>query len=119
MWIGNDDGAPMHKVKGGSLPADVWRQIMIAAHEGKEPASLPEATMAETAGLPRDDPIARLVGSGDGKSPYPAAPIGNDFISRALDRGTLERGDLEAPKREPEIAESPSIVVQPPAAIRR
>lgn len=119
VWIGNDDGAPMHKVKGGSLPADIWRQIMIAAHEGKAPASLPDNAGDETASLPGDDPIARLVGSGEGKSLYPAAPIGNDFISRALDRGTLERGDLEAPKREPAVAESPSIIVRPPSVIRR
>ncbi len=118
VWVGNDDGAPMHKVKGGSLPADIWRQIMIAAHDGRAPASLPEAAVAETAGLSRDDPIARLVGSSDGKPSYPAAPIANDFISRALDRGTLEQGDLEAPKREPEIAESPSIIVRPPAMRR-
>jgi penicillin-binding protein 1A len=27
VWIGNDDGAPMHGVTGGGLPADLFGQI--------------------------------------------------------------------------------------------
>jgi penicillin-binding protein 1A len=44
IWIGNDDGAPMRKVTGGSLPAKIWRDVMIYAHENKEPRSLPGAS---------------------------------------------------------------------------
>lgn len=60
VWIGNDDGKPMHRVVGGSLPAEIWREVMLAAHAGKAPLALPgtsdqpEATGAEA--LP---PIAR------------------------------------------------------------
>jgi 1A family penicillin-binding protein len=28
VWIGNDDNTPMRRVTGGSLPAQVWRQVM-------------------------------------------------------------------------------------------
>lgn len=41
VWTGNDDGQTMNKVVGGSLPADIWREVMTVAHRGK--ASLPLA----------------------------------------------------------------------------
>ncbi len=41
VWIGNDDGAPMRKVTGGMLPAMVWHDIMLSAHENKPPLPLP------------------------------------------------------------------------------
>jgi penicillin-binding protein 1A len=34
VWVGNDDGRSMRKVTGGELPAQIWRQFMIAAHQG-------------------------------------------------------------------------------------
>ncbi len=40
VWVGNDDDTPMRDVTGGSLPADIWRRFMVAAHEGLEPAPL-------------------------------------------------------------------------------
>lgn len=43
VWTGNDDDSPMANVTGGALPADIWRDIMAAAHEGLavEPLSAP------------------------------------------------------------------------------
>ncbi len=41
IWIGNDDNTPMKKVTGGSLPAELWHDIMLPAHEGKRPTALP------------------------------------------------------------------------------
>jgi len=36
VWIGNDNGAPMKKVTGGGLPAQLWRDVMQAAYgEGR------------------------------------------------------------------------------------
>jgi penicillin-binding protein 1A len=37
VWIGNDDGRPMAQVAGGALPAEIWRQVMQAAHDGMVP----------------------------------------------------------------------------------
>ena len=34
VWVGNDDNAPMNKVVGGDLPADIWRRFMLAAESG-------------------------------------------------------------------------------------
>lgn len=42
VWMGNDDRTPMKKVTGGGLPAQMWRDIMIAADSGKPPRALPQ-----------------------------------------------------------------------------
>lgn len=41
VWIGNDDNTPMKKVTGGTIPAEVWHDVMLIAHEGKQPYGLP------------------------------------------------------------------------------
>jgi penicillin-binding protein 1A len=40
VWIGNDNGQPMNKVRGGQLPAEVWRDVMQFAHRDKMPLAL-------------------------------------------------------------------------------
>jgi penicillin-binding protein 1A len=50
VWMGNDDNTPTKKVTGGSLPALVWRDIMMKAHQGLSPRVLPGET------LPPPDP---------------------------------------------------------------
>ncbi|MEZ5893228.1 MAG: penicillin-binding protein 1A [Parvularculaceae bacterium] len=34
VWVGNDDYTPMEKVTGGSIPAAIWHDFMISAHQG-------------------------------------------------------------------------------------
>jgi penicillin-binding protein 1A len=41
VWIGNDDGSAMRNVGGGTLPAKIWHDIMLYAHQGKAPVALP------------------------------------------------------------------------------
>ncbi len=33
VWIGNDDNTAMNHVTGGAIPAQIWRQMMIASHQ--------------------------------------------------------------------------------------
>lgn len=54
VWVGNDNGKPMNKVMGGGLPAEIWRDVMVAAHAGKAPLSLP-GTLHASHTLPSDD----------------------------------------------------------------
>jgi penicillin-binding protein 1A len=35
VWVGNDDSSPTRGVTGSSLPAQIWRQTMLAAEHGK------------------------------------------------------------------------------------
>ncbi len=64
VWVGNDDGAKMRNVTGGSIPARVWHDIMLYAHQGKAPLPLPgtggpQPVEEATAGLPWNAPSAR------------------------------------------------------------
>ena len=69
-WVGNDDGRPMNKVMGGSLPARLWRDVMQVAHEGR-------ASVALAAPVPPTVAAAPLM---------PAERIDPDFVERALGR---------------------------------
>ena len=33
VWVGNDDNSSMKNITGGSLPAQIWREIMLTAHD--------------------------------------------------------------------------------------
>jgi penicillin-binding protein 1A len=41
VWVGNDDGKPMKRTTGGSLPAEIWKQVMRVANAGITPSALP------------------------------------------------------------------------------
>lgn len=41
VWIGNDDATPTNRATGGSLPAVIWRDIMMSAHQGVRVAQIP------------------------------------------------------------------------------
>jgi penicillin-binding protein 1A len=43
VWVGNDDNTPMHGVTGGTLPAQIWHDFMIAA----APSASPEQTLMQ------------------------------------------------------------------------
>ncbi|HVN00509.1 MAG TPA: PBP1A family penicillin-binding protein [Caulobacteraceae bacterium] len=41
VWVGNDNGAPMAKVTGGELPAEIWRRFMSVALKTTPPRDFP------------------------------------------------------------------------------
>ena len=47
VWFGNDDYSPTNRMTGGSLPAQTWHDIMVAAHQGVEIKELPGVGMGE------------------------------------------------------------------------
>jgi penicillin-binding protein 1A len=53
VWIGNDQGRTMNNVRGGSLPAMIWHDIMVAAHQGRAVVALPGTSTVTL--RPRDD----------------------------------------------------------------
>lgn len=75
VWVGNDNSRTMHNVNGGGLPAQIWRSVMLAAHDGRAPLSLPGTA----------SPPATSV-------PGPAAPT-----SAAPAASTLSASDLSLP----------------------
>ena len=70
VWMGNDNASPMRSVTGGSLPAEIWKEIMLKAQEGLLAQPLPGTEMnaelvkkaTEALGLdtvPRRNPFRR------------------------------------------------------------
>jgi penicillin-binding protein 1A len=130
VWVGNDHGQAMNKVMGGNLPAEIWRQIMLTAHQSKPPQPLPDGTgTAPSAGRRDDAPVARNGSDDDAiarlarasengappaRPPHPEQRIHEDFISRALTKGTLEADDLRSASQKAEETGSQSITVRPP-----
>ena len=41
VWVGNDDSKPTKRVTGGSLPAQIWKDVMLAAHANLPAVPLP------------------------------------------------------------------------------
>ena len=68
VWVGNDDGRAMNKVMGGSLPARLWHDVMLVAHEG----GAPSAATAARAKRPAAEPL------------MPRERIGSEFVDRAV-----------------------------------
>jgi 1A family penicillin-binding protein len=50
VWVGNDDDAPMNEVTGGELPAEIWRNFMVAAlaELGQRPGEISPPTMEQS-----------------------------------------------------------------------
>jgi penicillin-binding protein 1A len=59
VWYGNDDYSPTNRMTGGSLPAQTWHDIMIAAHQGVEVKELVGVGMGTK--LPRAPTAAATV----------------------------------------------------------
>lgn len=66
VWMGNDDNSPTKNVTGGSLPAQVWRDVMETAHSGLVPMPLPGAP--EPVLPPPANDLDILVSQSDGQA---------------------------------------------------
>ena len=82
VWAGNDDGSAMNRVVGGALPAEIWREIMIGAHAGRQPLPLSGAE-PPTAVSVAPEPV------------YPQERIADDFIARAIGAGAANTGSID------------------------
>lgn len=59
VWYGNDDYSPTNRMTGGSLPAQTWHDIMVAAHQGVEVKELPGVGMGEKLPQPASAAMAQ------------------------------------------------------------
>ncbi len=62
VWIGNDDGTPMDKVTGGSIPAEVFRRIVTEGEQGVAIAALPGGGSAASDDPPVSGPSQDVIG---------------------------------------------------------
>jgi penicillin-binding protein 1A len=66
VWFGNDDYSPTNRMTGGSLPAQTWHDIMVAAHQGVEVKELPGVGMGEK--LPKPSSSEAMAQAGQPKT---------------------------------------------------
>jgi penicillin-binding protein 1A len=52
VWVGNDEAKPMKGVSGSNLPAQIWREVMLATPKG-EPPPAAEPQIASAGAVPR------------------------------------------------------------------
>ncbi len=66
VWVGNDDGALMKRVTGGSVPAQIWHDVMLQAHRDRPVQPL--ATESSSQGIlpPEGDAASSPEGQGEG-----------------------------------------------------
>jgi penicillin-binding protein 1A len=94
VWIGNDDGRAMNRVMGGSVPATLWRDAMLAAHDGRAPVALPGAAAAPAL---KPAPLREERMADPSAAPQPLLPrerIAPEFFERA----TSDPGDAPGPR---------------------
>jgi penicillin-binding protein 1A len=70
VWVGNDDRRAMKRVMGGTLPARIWHDVMVLAHEGRTPLPLPGTVPT----VPLPPPAAPPEGSGPEVAGHPPEP---------------------------------------------
>jgi len=83
VWYGNDDYSPTNRMTGGSLPAQTWRDIMIAAHQGVEVSELAGVGMGTR--LPASPAQANARAADDDAKPAPPPVLtrrGADILAR-------------------------------------
>ena len=107
VWVGNDNGAPMAKVTGGELPAEIWHRFMLVAEKDlpsrdfpwlvAEPASSPLTNVSDQTTAYQDEPPMtgdRDEQADDGDNQGPAT---DDPPPREDDRAEIDSGDGRPP----------------------
>jgi penicillin-binding protein 1A len=66
VWVGNDDGTPMHGISGGNLPARLWSEVMRTTPAPPAPVAVAEAATRQENGLELIlDWVRRTFGTGE------------------------------------------------------
>ncbi|HEX4294522.1 MAG TPA: PBP1A family penicillin-binding protein [Rhizomicrobium sp.] len=86
VWVGNDDSTPMKVVTGGSLPATIWREVMVAAEKGKKSTPLDRSSPQ----APVEDSVL------DASTPETAPATGDDESGRAPAESAEQRDNSGA-----------------------
>jgi membrane peptidoglycan carboxypeptidase len=91
----------MNKVRGGTLPAEIWHDVMLGAHERKVPLALPDATTL------RPPPVASVIAP-------PKKRTEDDEIAKMLTRAAAEASDVPNASGQTTVTPSGRVIVRPP-----
>jgi penicillin-binding protein 1A len=112
VWMGNDNGHAMNHAMGGGLPAEIWRQLMEAAHEGKAPLALPGTTRQSPAQV--EPQMSSLFPWGAPPRQTPTIAVRTPRVDRIIE--TLPWGNGQADTPPQLMPVSPAQALPPGAA---
>ncbi|MDR3516129.1 MAG: PBP1A family penicillin-binding protein [Azospirillaceae bacterium] len=87
VWIGNDDGTPMKRVVGGSIPARLWHDVMSDAEARLPRRTLPNLEQEATVPLMASDGEA----AGPDNKPAPHSPVSGAQAATHAARSLFQR----------------------------
>ena len=105
VWYGNDDYSPTNRMTGGSLPAQTWHDIMVAAHQGIEIKELPGVGLGAKLPAPAANPNTAANGAPKAAEIKPGPPPiltkrGADIlvqVEKMLDEAARTSGESPKP----------------------
>ncbi len=89
VWVGNDDGRSMDRVMGGTLPARLWREVMLLAHDGLSPRALPGTAPAISTVAGANGSV--IEPSSFGRPQLGGEPAEPDLIARVIAEDAIGR----------------------------
>jgi penicillin-binding protein 1A len=118
VWIGNDDNTAMNKITGGSIPAEIWRQMMITAHQNMPvhdftwmlPPAAPDPTEIADSGAPAPDIAAAT--ETDTKAAFYDS-LSSDFDDAARNQAHASPDDAMPPPRDDPDAHDGAPIARP------
>jgi len=108
VWVGNDGGAPMAKVTGGELPAEIWKKYMTVAE-----AKLPVRDFPWLVAEPNAPPNSMTVAD---QGPPDLTPYEDQPATVGDDGGATDQSGLPAPGAAGDQAQPPQAPQAPPQA---
>ena len=120
VWVGRDDDQPMRKITGGSAPASIWRDFMVAALPRIKSGPIPEGP-----GAPASvDPIADLLNRAEAVGS--SAPSVADGAAASASVPAAQPGEPARETPQPSVApqaapqpQAPQAQQPPPAAKKK
>ena len=90
VWVGNDGGAPMAKVTGGELPAQIWRKFMTVAEGNLPPRDFP--WLVQEPNMPPGSVSVADQSPDSEQAPYEDQPEFGDDAGARPDQGPPQAG---------------------------
>lgn len=111
VWVGNDDNSPMKRVTGGTVPAEIWRDVMGFAEQGKQVQAL----------LSADDAPSTAQATDTHAVPTEPKPQGTSLFGQLLNRllgdeAAGQKTDTNAPASQAPVRQGTGQEAAPPVS---